>query len=155
MSNFWDSIMFPTKTEPVVAVEKTDFWASIGMGTKPVKQSKAKTVKNTVKQSKAVEQAEQVYETVEGLVVPTEGCTHHFMIPTEGKWVIGTCKKCNGERWFNNRNAEQSNFNDTLVSPTEQSISNEIAKGDLEQSRDIQDITTAYKAEQNSISEGE
>ena len=154
MSNFWDSIMFPTKTEPVVAVEKTDFWASIGMGTKPVKQSKPKTVKNTVKQSKAVEQAEQVYETVEGLVVPTEGCTHHFMIPTEGKWVIGTCKKCNGERWFNNRNAEQS-FNDTLLSPTEHRENTVIAKEDLEQSSDMRDITMAYKAEQNNAEEGE
>jgi len=150
MSNFWDSIMVPVETAEVVAVEKSDFWASIGLGveSKPVKQSKPKAVKKTAKKSKAVEEAVKVYETVEGLVVPAEDCIHHFMIPSDTAWAIGTCKKCNGERWFSNRYTEDSNFNTTLVSPTVQTDS-------LAEDADIRDITTVYNSAQDSIEESE
>ena len=43
MSSFWDSVfsqdIVPSKDKVIKPVEKSDFWASIGMGTKPVKQS--------------------------------------------------------------------------------------------------------------------
>ena len=146
MSNFWDSIMVPVETAEVVAVEKSDFWASIGLGvkSKPVQQSKPKAVKKTAKTSKAVTKAEKVYETVEGLVVPAEDCTHHFMIPSDTAWAIGVCKNCNGERWFSNRYTEDNTFNTTIVSPTVQTDS-------LAEDADIRDITTVYNAAQDSI----
>ena len=150
MSNFWDSIIFPSKVE-TVAVEKSDFWASIGLGvnTTPVKQSKPKAVKSTAKTSKAVVQAEKVYETIEGLVVPAEDCIHYWTIPSETAWAIGVCKYCNGEKWFSNRYAtEQGNFNTTLVSPTVQTDS-------LAEDADIRDITTVYNSAQDSIEESE
>ena len=153
MSNFWDSIMVPVETAGVVAVEKSDFWASIGLGVKstPVQQSKPKAVKKTAKTSKAVAKAEQVYETVEGLVVPAEDCIHHFMIPTDTAWAIGTCKKCNGERWFSNRYTEDSTFNTTLVPPKIQAEIEETLQIDA----DIRDITTVYNSAQDSIEESE
>ena len=148
MSNFWDSIMIPVETAEVVAVEKSDFWASIGLGveSKPVKQSKPKAVKKTAKKSKAVEEAVKVYETVEGLVVPTENCIHYWVIPAETAWAIGVCKLCQGERWFSNRYTEDSTFNTTLVPPKIQAEIEETLQIDA----DIRDITTVYKAEQDS-----
>ena len=152
MSNFWDGIIFPSKAETIKAVEVGDFWSSIGLGVKttPVKQSKPKAVKSTAKTSKAVVQAEKVYETVEGLVVPAEDCKHYWIIPSQTAWTIGVCKVCNGERWFSNRFKEEGayKFNDTLVPPKAvESIDTSDA--------DIRDITTVYKAEQNSIEESE
>ena len=158
MSNFWDSVMVPVETAEVVAVEtaESDFWARIlGVKSKPVQQSKPTAVKGTAKARsgslnktlKAVAEAGKVYETVEGLVVPAEDCIHHFMIPTDTAWAIGTCKKCNGERWFNNRFTESSTFN-TSLTPT-------VETGSIAEDADIRDITTAYNAAQDSIEESE
>ena len=93
MSNFWDSIIFPNKAE-VVAVKKTDFWASILGGELvrplPVKQSKPKAVKSTAKKGKAVvvAEAEKVYETIANLIVPSSECVHYWTLPTGSKWAI-------------------------------------------------------------------
>ena len=129
--------MVPVVAVDVVAVEKSDFWASIGLGveakTKPVKQVKVKAVK-----SKAVVQAEKVYETVEGLVVPAEDCIHYWTIPSETAWAVGVCQLCNGEKWFSNRYATEGNFNTTLVPPQ------------IQDDADIREITRVYKAEQDS-----
>jgi len=157
MSSFWDNILksYETVTDTIVVngcavVITSDFWASIGLGveTKPVKQIKPKAVKKTAKKSKAVAQAERVYETIEGLVVPAEDCTHYWIIPSETAWAIGVCKNCSGEKWFSNRWDEQSIFNATLVPPTVQTDS-------IAEDADIRDITTVYNATQDSIEESE
>ena len=114
MSNFWDGIIFSTKveTKPV----KSSFWESLGLShpliaDKLAKQSKPK--KGTAKKSsKAVVKAERVYETVDNMIVPAEDCKHHWIIPTNTKWVIGTCKLCSGERWF--KTQFEADFNDSL-----------------------------------------
>ena len=113
------------------------------MGQVEPKIIKKKVVK--AKQSKAVVDAGKVYETVDGIVVPAEDCKHHWIIPSDTAWAIGVCKLCNGERWFSNRFKEEGEykFNDTLVPPrAEESIDTTDA--------DIRDITTVYKAEQDS-----
>ena len=134
MSDFWDRIIFSSQAEPVVEAVVSDFWASLGLGveSKPVKQSKVKVVKETAKQGKSVErikkavvEAERVYETVKGLVVPADDCKHHWMIPSDSAWAIGVCKLCQGEKWFSNRSTEQYQFNDTLIPPT---IQNDITR---------------------------
>ena len=142
MSNFWDGLIFPSKVN-VVAVEQSDFWASIGLGSMPkvVEQSKPKAVKK----SKAVAQAERVYETIEGLVVPAEDCTHYWTIPSETAWAIGVCQKCSGEKWFSNRYTEQSTFNDTYIPPKIEQEINDALNADA----DIRDINTLYNAEQS------
>ena len=150
MSSFWDNLIVPNSKE-VKPVETSSFWASIMSDriyfkslteTKPVKQSKVKA-----KASKVVAKAEQVYETIEGLVVPAEGCKHHWMIPSDSAWAIGVCKLCSGERWFSNRFQEDSyKFNDTLVPPKiEQDIKEFLIESD------IKDIVAVYN---NSIEEG-
>ena len=144
MSNFWDNIIVPSTaiSKPVEKTEQSNFWAGI-MGQVEPKIIKKKAVK--AKQSKAVIDAGKVYETVDGIVVPAEDCKHHWIIPSDTAWAIGVCKLCNGERWFSNRFKEEGEykFNDTLVPPrAEESIDTTDA--------DIRDITTVYKAEQDS-----
>ena len=144
MSNFWDNIIVPSTaiSKPVEKTEQSNFWAGI-MGQVEPKIIKKKVVK--AKQSKAVIDAGKVYETVDGIVVPAEDCKHHWIIPSDTAWAIGVCKLCNGERWFSNRFKEEGEykFNDTLVPPrAEESIDTTDA--------DIRDITTVYKAEQDS-----
>ena len=144
MSNFWDNIIVPSTaiSKPVEKTEQSNFWAGI-MGQVEPKIIKKKVVK--AKQSKAVVDAGKVYETVDGIVVPAEDCKHHWIIPSDTAWAIGVCKLCNGERWFSNRFKEEGEykFNDTLVPPrAEESIDTTDA--------DIRDITTVYKAEQDS-----
>jgi len=119
MSNFWDSIIASSKTEDVAVVEQSDFWTSVALGlkAKSAKQSKGTVVKSTVKKSKAVAKAEKVYETIEGLIVPVEDCTHHWTIPSDSAWAIGVCKDCKGEQWFSNRFIEDNIFNDSLTTP--------------------------------------
>ena len=138
--SIWDTLIGnETKVET-----KTDFWDSlIGV---PVKQDTA--VDYTAKQSsKTVEQAEQVYETVDQLIVPSTDCTHHWMIGAGSKWTIGTCILCNGEKWFNNSYAEQVKFNDSLVSPiiTAKPETRQSMESDL----DVQDLAELYRLEQN------
>ena len=144
MSNFWDNIIVPSTaiSKPVEKTEQSNFWAGI-MGQVEPKIIKKKVVK--AKQSKAVVDAGKVYETVDGIVVPAEDCKHHWIIPSDTAWAIGVCKLCNGERWFSNRFKEEGEykFNDTLVPPrADESIDTTDA--------DIRDITTVYKAEQDS-----
>ena len=144
MSNFWDNIIVPSTaiSKPVEKTEQSNFWAGI-MGQVEPKIIKKKVVK--AKLSKAVVDAGKVYETVDGIVVPAEDCKHHWIIPSDTAWAIGVCKLCNGERWFSNRFKEEGEykFNDTLVPPrAEESIDTTDA--------DIRDITTVYKAEQDS-----
>ena len=144
MSNFWDNIIVPSTaiSKPVEKTEQSNFWAGI-MGQVEPKIIKKKVVK--AKLSKAVVDAGKVYETVDGIVVPAEDCKHHWIIPSDTAWAIGVCKLCNGERWFSNRFKEEGEykFNDTLVPPkTEDYIDTTDA--------DIRDITTVYKAEQDS-----
>ena len=107
MSNFWDSIIFPTKVEMVPV--KSSFWESVGLA--PAKQSKPK--KATAKKSKAVVKSEREYETVNDLIVPAEDCTHHWVMAANAKWVVGTCKLCSGERWF--KTQFDVSFNDTFA----------------------------------------
>ena len=145
MSSFWDSVfsqdIVPSKDKVIKPVEKSDFWAMIGMETKPVKQSKVKAT------SKVVAQAEKVYETIEGLVVPADDCKHYWIIPSDTAWAIGVCKVCNGERWFSNRFIEESyKFNDTLV-PSTTPTNTETERIDS----DIKDIIAVYN---KSIEEG-
>tara|TARA_Y100000310_G_C20406407_1_gene679867 strand:- start:244 stop:717 length:474 start_codon:yes stop_codon:yes gene_type:complete len=152
MSNFWDGLIFPSKVN-VVAVEQSDFWASIGLGGElvrplPVKQSKVKAVKKTAKQSKAVVQAERVYETIEGLVVPAKDCIHSWVIPSETAWAIGVCKTCNGEKWFSNRYIEQSTFNDTLIPPKIEQEINDVLNMD-DEAMDINTLIFKYTTEQS------
>ena len=142
MSNFWDSIIGEPVVEAIVEpVSASNFWASIVLGSMPkvVEQSKPKIVKG--KKSKAVAQAERVYETIEGLVVPAEDCTHYWTIPSETAWAIGVCKNCSGEKWFSNRYTEQSTFNDTYIPPK--------VEQDTTGDADIRDITTTYNIEQS------
>lgn len=152
MSNFWDSIIGePVVEASIEPVSASNFWAGIGLGSIPkvVEQSKPKAVKKTAKKSKAVAQAEIVYETIEGLVVPAEDCIHYYTIPSETAWAIGVCQKCNGEKWFSNRYTEQSTFNDTYIPPKVQQEINDALKVDA----DVRDMH--YNAEQDSIEERE
>ena len=154
MSNFWDSILAST-TGVEEKKETSDFWSTIGIGFVPEKKSKPTAKKSTAKKSsKTVEQAEQVYETVDELIVPAENCTHHWVIGSGTKWTIGTCKQCNGEKWFNNDYAEQTKFNDSLVSPMARAEGIE-SKDTLKSDLDIQDLKTAYKVQQSSDFDGE
>jgi|TARA_R110000824_G_scaffold265738_1_gene454642 hypothetical protein len=139
MSNFWDGVFEPVVEAIIEPVSTSGFWSSIGLGVnvKPVEQSKPKIVKG--KKSKAVAQAEIVYETVEGLVVPATDCTHYWVIPSENAWAIGICNNCSGEMWFSNRWSEQSTFNDTLVPPP--SIQKEITDS-MDMDADVRDILT-------------
>ena len=135
MSSFWDNIIVPSNRE-VKPVETSNFWASIGLGseTKPVKQSKVKA-----KASKVVAKAEQVYETIEGLVVPADDCKHHWIIPSNSAWAIGVCNVCNGEKWFSNRYKENnSTFNSTPTATVED------IEETLKRDSDIKDIVAVY-----------
>ena len=139
MSSFWDNIIVPSNRE-VKPVETSNFWASIGLGseTKPVKQSKVKA-----KASKVVAKAEQVYETIEGLVVPADDCKHHWIIPSNSAWAIGVCNVCNGEKWFSNRYKENnSTFNDTIISTPTATV--EDIEETLKRDSDIKDIVAVY-----------
>jgi len=152
MSNFWDSIIGEPVVEAIVEpVSTSNFWASIGLGSTPkvVEQSKPKAVKKTAKKSKVVAQAERVYETIEGLVVPAEDCTHYWTIPSETAWAIGVCQNCSGEKWFSNRYTEQSTFNDTYIPPKVEQEINDALNADA----DVRDMH--YNAEQDSIEESE
>ena len=145
MSNFWDSIIGEPVVEAVIEpIGTSNFWASLGVESKPVEKAPIKVVKQTTKKSKAVAQAEKVYETVEGLVVPAEDCIHYWTIPAETAWAIGVCQNCNGEMWFSNRYTTESVFNDTLVPPKidEQEITDII-----DTDADIRDIVAAVENE--------
>jgi len=158
MSSFWDSILKSSETvADTLVVSDSDFWSSIGLGVetkpKPVKQIKVKAVKKTAKQSKAVVEAEKVYETVEGLVVPAEDCKHHWIIASDTAWVIGVCQLCNGEKWFSNRYIENDSFNGTLVPPKAGQVEAGVAEQSIEDSlnsesydADIRDITRVYNS---------
>ena len=138
MSNFWDGIIFSTKVETVPV--KSSFWESVGLA--PAKQSKPK--KGTAKKSsKAVVKAERVYETVDNMIVPAEDCKHHWVIPTNTKWVIGTCKLCTGERWF--KTQFEADFNDSL------------SHGRVPDGLDVESLKAVFKAEQTAAvtAEGE
>ena len=152
MSNFWSSIRASAEVEPVVE-QKSGFWESLGISSKVEEPVEDIVVKPSVKESKAVQKAEQVYETIEGLVLATEDCIHHWIIPNNvdnPKWTIGSCKKCNGEKWFNNQFSEKSEkFNDTLIHPTGTGFTDSITNND------VRDITQNYNAEKNSAEEGE
>ena len=157
MSSFWqrlvDNSIVEQVEEQVAVTEPIGFWASLGLGSKVEEPVEKTVVKPSVKKSKAVQKAEQVYETIEGLVVPTEDCVHHWLIPNNvdnPKWTIGSCKKCSGEKWFNNQFSEKSKqFNDTLIHPTGTGLTDSITNND------IRDITQNYNAEKNSAEEGE
>ena len=146
MSSFWDNLIVPNSKE-VKPVETSSFWASIMSDriyfkslteTKPVKQSKVKA-----KASKVVAKAEQVYETIEGLVVPADDCKHHWIIPSNSAWAIGVCNVCNGEKWFSNRYKENnSTFNDTIISTPTATV--EDIEETLKRDSDIKDIVAVY-----------
>lgn len=47
---------------------------------------------------------QNVWESVpeQSLKVLDSACVHYFILPNGAREVIGQCKKCNGERWFQN-----------------------------------------------------
>tara|TARA_R110000765_G_scaffold343557_1_gene433617 strand:+ start:3593 stop:4042 length:450 start_codon:yes stop_codon:yes gene_type:complete len=141
MSSFWDSIMVgSTQVEQVV--ETGSLWAAIMNGGKVEAKPIAKSSK-----SKAVEQAVLVYETVDSLIVPSDTCIHHWTMDSNTVWVIGTCKLCNGERWFSNNFSDHTKFNSSLTSatPTLRVESKDSLKSDL----DVQNLETAYNTQES------